>query len=156
MSRSRKRKSHTKYPKYKHSELKNKSYMTPKPTISYSLSKEITKDKSPEIKRNQFGDVIYNMQYIGYERFEYWVEYDNCRRPISYRDTHGCSWNCKYNGKGNISSYWDYSGYQEDYRYYANKLVICTTSFGDKIKKKVISNGRPITRDLFISSDNYI
>ena len=86
---------------------------------------------------------------------EYWIEYDECRRPISYKNSRGYSWNCKYNSKGNISSFWDYTGYQEDYKYYARNLVICTTSFGEKIKKRVISDN-PITRNMFITSEDYI
>lgn len=150
MGRNNKRK------KYYRSNFNHLNNRISKPTISHDLSKEITKDKSPIVKRNSFGDVIYNMQYIGDEKFEYWVEYDDNRRPLSYKDTRGCSWYCKYNGKGNICNYWDYSGYQEDYRYYANNLVICTTSFGEKIKKKVITNNKFITRDIFIFSDDYI
>lgn len=156
MSRTRKKRSHPKYSSYKHSDLKKRAnQFTPKPTLSYSLSQEITQDKSPVVKRNSFGDVIYSMQYIGYEKFEYWIEYDEDRRPLSYIDTRGCSWKCKYNSKGNICDYWDYSGYQESYRYYKNNLVICTNSFGNKIKKKVITN-KYVTRDLFISTDDYI
>lgn len=60
-----------------------------------------------------------------------------------------------YNGKGNISLYWDNSGYQEEYRYYARNLIICTTSYGEKIKKKVV-NEKFITRDIFIQSRDYI
>lgn len=144
MSRSRKRKRNT-------INIQKKS----KPTFSYNLSQDITKDRTPEVKRNVFGDVIYSMQYIGDEKFEYWVEYDKNRRPINYKDTRGRTWDCVYNGKGNISLYWDNSGYQEEYRYYARNLVICTTSFGEKIKKKV-SNDKFITRDVFIQSDDYI
>lgn len=161
MSRSHRKKNHNKYPKYKHSEIKkrnNDNNFKPRTKpLSYSLSKEITMDKTPEVKRNSFGDVIYSMQYIGYEKFEYNIEYDNLRRPLSYIDSRGCSWGCKYNNKGNISHYWDYTGYTEEYRYYANNLVICTTSFGDKIKKRIEKfDGRFITRDIFISSDDYI
>lgn len=147
MSRTRKRRHNKYYPKNK---SRNK-----KPTFSYNLSRDITKDKTPEVKRNTFGDVIYSMQYVGDEKFEYWVDYDENRRPISYKDTRGHSWNCTYNGKGNISLYWDNSGYQEEYRYYARNLVICTTSYGEKIKKKV-NNDKFITRDVFIQSDDYI
>ena len=151
MSRTRKRR----HSKYYHKSNKNKS-KNQKPTFSYNLSKDITKDKTPEIKRNTFGDVIYSMQYIGDEKFEYWVDYDENRRPISYKDTRGHTWNCMYNGKGNISLYWDNSGYQEEYRYYARNLVICTTSFGEKIKKKVSSTEKFITRDIFIQAYDYV
>ena len=152
MSRSRKRKHTNYYNQPKFSDVKKKAT---KPVISYSLSQEITKDKSPEVKRNTFGDIIYSMQYIGDEKYEYWIEYDECRRPISYKNSRGYSWNCKYNSKGNISSFWDYTGYQEDYKYYARNLVICTTSFGEKIKKRVIADN-PITRNMFITSEDYI
>lgn len=150
MSRTRKRKHSKYYPKNNKNKPRNQ-----KPTFSYNLSQDITKDKTPEVKRNTFGDVVYSMQYIGDEKFEYWIEYDENRRAISYKDTRGHSWNCIYNGKGNISLYWDNSGYQEEYRYYARNLVICTTSFGEKIKKRV-SNDKFITRDIFIQSDDYI
>lgn len=151
MSRSRKRK-HT---KYNYGSPSNTRPSVPKPTISHSVSKDLTKDKSPKVERNTFGDVTYSMQYVGDEKFEYWITYDESRRPLSYKDTRGQSWNCKYNSKGNIANYWDYSGYQEDYRYYINNIVICTTSFGEKIKKR-IKTDKFITRDTFILSDSYI
>lgn len=132
----------------------NRNIKTKKPVISYSLSKDITKDKSPKVKKNTAGDIIYNMQYIGDEKFEYWLDYDEQRRPIKYKDTRGRIWNCIYNSKGNISYYWDNSGYQEIYKYYANELVICTNSFGDKVRKKVRRN-KYITRNVFIAADYY-
>lgn len=150
MSRSRKRK-HNKY----YNKTCRSKPINQKSTISYSLSQDITKDKTPELKRNQFGDVIYSMQYNGDEKFEYWVDYDDNRRPLKYRDSRGYSWGCTYNGKGNLSCYFDNTGYREDYRYYARNLVICTSSFGDKIKKCVKSKNY-ITRDAFIMSDDYI
>lgn len=134
----------------------NKQYSSfkPKPTFSYTLARDITKDKTPKIERNVFGDVTYSMQYIGDEKFEYWVSYNENRCPINYHDTRGRTWDCLYNKKGNISFYWDNSGYQEDYKYYAKNLVICTDSFGSKIKKKV-PRDKPITRELFIQSCDY-
>ena len=138
MSRSRKRHS-------------RQSFIKKKPNISYKLSQDITRDKSPEIKRNINKDVIYNMVYIDDEKFEYWVEYDEKCRPIYYYNSRGYEWKCKYNNKGNISDYWDNTGYQEQYKYYMNNIVICTTSFGNKIKK-IIDRNRIITRDVFINS----
>lgn len=151
MSRTRKRKHNKYYPKSKPKIQRTQQ----KPTFSYNLSQDITKDKTPEVRRNAFGEVTYSMQYIEDEKFEYWVEYDKDGRPINYKDTRGYMWNCVYNAKGNISLFWDNSGYQEEYRYYARNLVICTTSFGEKIKKKIVSNERFITRDLFIQSYDY-
>lgn len=125
-------------------------------TLSYSLSQDITKDKSPEVKRNSHGDVIYSMKYIGDEKLEYWVDFDEKNRPTHYRDSRGNDWKCMYNSKGNISIYWDNTGYEEYYKYYANNLVICTTSFGEKIKKCIDRESRFITRDIFINSNDYI
>lgn len=151
MSRSRRKKSQ-RYPKLKHSEI---AKLPPKPPVlSNELSHEITKDKSPITKRNDNGDLIYSCQYIGYEKFEYNIDYDTSRRPIKYQDSRGASWECIYNGKGNICYYWDNTGYEESYKYYARNLVICTTSFGNKIKKKVVSN-KFITREIFICSEDY-
>lgn len=148
MSRSRrKRKKNT----YRSSSSGNRR------TLSYGLAQDITKDKSAEVKRDTHGNVIYNGIYVDDEKFEYWVDFDENNRPFQYRDSRGNSWKCMYNSMGNISVYWDNSGYEEYYKYYANNLVICTTSYGDKIKKRIERGSRPITRDVFINTpENYI
>ena len=132
---------------------------TPPPTttkrtvLSKELSKEITKDKTPVVERNDNGDVIHGITYTGMNKFEYWVKYDDTK-PIRYTDNMGRSWGARYNSLGNISDYWDYTGYEEVYKYYANELVICTTSTGMKIKKHVKRiEGKPITRDVFVKTD---
>lgn len=134
------------------SRRRHKSSFKKKPVISYNVSKEITKDKSPETKRNSHGDIIYCKKYVGDEKFEYWIEYNDNHCPIYYHNTRGYEWRCRYNNKGNISDYWDNTGYEEQYKYYINNIIICTTSFGEKIKKVINRSERLITRDIFINS----
>lgn len=122
------------------------------PPVSYNVSKDITKNKLPEIKRNTIGEVIYSSQYIGDEKFEYWVEYDEsgfC--PVRYHDSRGYEWKCKYNSKGNISDFWDNTGYQEAYLYYTGNTVVRIDSFGCKVKKRIDRTQRRITRTVFIN-----
>lgn len=144
MSRSRRRKK-----KYNH----HSSNTGNRQTLSYGLSQDITKDKSPEVRRNSHGDVVYSMKYVGDEKFEYWVDFDENNRPTRYNDSRGNSWRCMYNGIGNISEYWDSTGYEEHYRYYANNLIICTNSFGIKTKKRIDRSSRFITRDIFVNAE---
>lgn len=153
MRRNRRKRTTVKnYDKYNNIHAVNRSA----PVVSHNLSKDITKDRSPEVKKNRYGDIIYSMMYVEDEKFEYWVDYDEKRRPIKYKDSRGYTWSCIYNSKGNIHKYWDNSGYSEEYRYYANNLIICTNSIGNKIKK-YINRNRYITRDVFIlSKDNNV
>lgn len=128
------------------------------PVLSHRLSIELTKDRSPILRKNKNGDITYSMQYVGDEKYEYWIVYDDSRRPIKYIDSRGYTWSCTYNSKGNISTYWDNSGYSEVYRYYANGLVICTNSYGVKTKKKITRDERLkfISRNSFIIANDYI
>lgn len=127
----------------------------PKPTVekeapvSDSVAEDITKRRDPELRRNQRGDIIYASRYVGDEKFEYWVEYDNCSRPIAYCDNRGYEWKCLYNSKGNISEYWDNRGYFEHYHYYKDNIIIREDSFGVKIKKR-------IPRDKFITRESFL
>ena len=120
--------------------------------VSYKVNKELTKNKMPESKRDQHGNIIYASQYVGDEKFEYWIDYNDDNQPIRYHDSRGSQWNCKYNSKGNISDFWDSSGYEEKYSYYKNNTVICTTSYGESIKKTIERTNMGITRDIFINS----
>jgi YD repeat-containing protein len=122
------------------------------PPVSDHLSYEMTKDRSPVTKMNDIGQTIYSMQYVGDEKFEYWVEYDEQRRIIGYTNSRGYEWKCKYNSRGNISDFWDNEGYQEKYSYYKDGLVIMENSFGQKIKKHIARNKVFITREIFLNA----
>lgn len=136
----------------RHYKKPKKKPLKKKPPISYQLSKEITKSKLPEVKRDTCGNVLYSSQYIGDEKFEYWMDYNDDRQPVSYRDSRGNEWKCKYNSIGNISNFWDNTGYEEQYNYYKNNIVIRTDIYGGKIKKVIDREKYKITRDLFINS----
>jgi YD repeat-containing protein len=154
MSRTRRKK---KAKHYKYYNLNIQAHQThqPKvlkdPPVSNKLSYEITKDKSPIVRYNAVGDIVYSMQYIGDEKFEYWLEYDNENRIIGYLNSRGEEWRCKYNSKGNISDFWDNTGYFEKYSYYKNGLIIREDSSGEKVKKHIVRT-IPITREVFINS----
>ena len=119
--------------------------------VSDSVMVDITKNREPIVKRNPRGDVIYSAKYVGDEKFEYWVEYDTCARPLAYCDSRGYEWKCKYNTKGNISDFWDNRGYTERYCYYANNLIVREDSFGNKVKKH-IPRDKFITRETFLKA----
>lgn len=122
------------------------------PPVSYRLSQELTKDKSPEVKRDTSGNVLYSSQYIGDEKFEYWVEYNDKHQPLHYHDSRGYEWKCKYTSKGHISDFWDNTGYEEKYCYYNGNTVIRTDCYGEKVKKVIDRTRVNITRDIFINS----
>jgi hypothetical protein len=165
MGKTRNRKDHTRYGgnNNKKSNYNNHQYARVKQQrqpavelkqapVSDSVMQDITKNRDPEIRRNRRGDIIYACTYIGDDKYEYWVEYDNSSRPLSFCDNRGYEWKCKYNSKGNISDYWDNTGYQEKYFYFANNLVIRKNSFGEEIKKH-ISRDKFITRETFIKTE---
>ena len=120
--------------------------------VSYKVSKDLTKDKSPEVKRDASNNIIYSSQYIGDEKFEYWVEYNSDKQPIHYHDSRGGEWWIKYNSKGNISNFWDNTGYEEVYNYYRSDVVISTDSYGVQIKKVIDRERCKITRDVFLNT----
>ena len=120
--------------------------------VSFKVSQDITKNKNPEVKRDTSGNIIYASQYIGDEKFEYWIEYNANKQPIHYQDSRGNEWNCKYNSKGNISNFWDNTGYDELYSYYKNDIVIRTNSFSESVKKIIDRERCKITRDVFINA----
>ena len=126
-----------------------------KSDLNYDLIMDIVRNRMPETRRNAFGDIIYSKQYIGDEVFEYWVTYDEFKRPVKYKDSRNHYWCCDYNTKGNIMYFEDNSGYNETYRYYAKNLVICNTNQGEKIKKRVVSK-KFITRDIFVQSEDFV
>jgi hypothetical protein len=132
----------------KSSEFKKKS-ITP---VSYKVSKDLTKNKSPEVKRDTSGNVIYASQYVGDEKFEYWIEYNSNKQPIHYHDTTGNEWWAKYNSKNNICNFWDTTGYEEVYNYYKNDIVIRVDSYGGSIKKIIDRERCKVTRDIFINT----
>ena len=120
--------------------------------VSYKVSQDLTKDKSPEVKRDASSNIIYSSQYIGDEKFEYWVEYNSDKQPIHYHDSRGGEWWIKYNSKGNISNFWDNTGYEEVYNYYKNDVVISTDSYGIRIRKVIDRERCKITRDVFLNT----
>ena len=132
----------------KSSEFKKKS-ITP---VSYKVSKDLTKNKSPEVKRDTSGNVIYASQYIGDEKFEYWIEYNSNKQPIHYHDTRGNEWWVKKKKKNNICNFWDNTGYEEVYNYYKNDIVIRVDSYGGSIKKIIDRERCKVTRDIFINT----
>ena len=136
----------------RHYKKPKKKPLKKKPLISYQLSKEITKSKLPEVKRDTCGNVLYSSQYIGDEKFEYWIDYNDDRQPVSYRDSRGNEWKCKYNSNGNISNFWDNTGYEEVYNYYKNDVVISTDSYGIRIRKVIDRERCKITRDVFLNT----
>jgi hypothetical protein len=140
---------------YRRKHKKNKSGVKKAPPVSYKTAKDITKHREPEVKLDSKGNVVYSSQYIGDEKFEYWVEYNLSGNPLYYHDSRGMWWKCKYNSNGNIAYYWDYSGYEETYNYYKGNVVICITSYGNKIKHIIDRSKYIITRDLFMSLNVY-
>lgn len=131
----------------------NPNFEQKQPIVSYQVSKDITKNREPEIKRDSRGNVIYSSQYLGDDKFEYWVDYDVYNRPIKYTNSRGYEWSCLYNSKGNISKFWDNTGYEETYKYYANNLVICTDSFFNRTRKNIDKSRGYITREVFLMSE---
>lgn len=120
--------------------------------VSFKVSQELTKSKAPEVKRDASGNIIYSSQYIGDEKFEYTVEYNSDKQPVHYNDSRGGEWWIKYNSKGNISNFWDNTGYEEVYNYYKNDIVISTDSFGTSTKKIIDRERCKITRDVFLNT----
>ena len=133
----------------RHSNKKSRSH---NPPISFRVSQDLTKAKNPEVKRDPSGNVIYSSQYVGSEKFEYWIEYNENNQPAWYHDSRGYEWKCKYNSLKNISNFWDNTGYEERYDYYKNDIVIRTDIYGGKVKKVIDRSKVNITRDIFINS----
>lgn len=116
-----------------------------------SIKNEITRDKTPVIEKDNNGNVTHKIIYTGESKQEYWIEYDS-NLPIHMYSISGyeCWW--KYNNVGNISDFWDNTGYQEKYKYYKNDIVICTNNYNENTKKVINRNKyKYITRELFMA-----
>lgn len=93
--------------------------------------------------------IIYKTPELKGRILEFWIEYNENGNETHFVRNDGFECWCMYNNKGNISSYWDVTGYNEKYTYYRGGVVYRETSLGFKEKFYYSERNVPLTRNYF-------